>query len=430
MLIADRYDVGERLGAGGSGTVFRATDSRLRRTVALKVIESCAATGMKRQLAEIRTMAAATGHPNVVTLFDALLSESQPGDGTTDHVVLVMELVDGPSLAEVIRHGPLPLGVVRRLGLDLSSALAHLHRQGIVHRDVKPANVLLSADGTAKVADFGVSRLLDGDGLTATNFLLGSAGYISPEQVEGHGAADASDVYSLGLVLLECITGRREYTGTQTEAVVARLHRQPAMPVGLPASLHHLLSAMIERDPTGRPTAAEVAAALADCDVREGPVAKPAPDGIGETLAIPAPPRPPRPRWAWPIGIAAAIIIAVLIGAWGIASRTSSPSAPPGPDSAVPAAVTSEPAIEPNPSVSAAEAPGQSPSGPSVVVPVPVVAQPDAVEPAPVTDATGQAPAEPTLAPAPTTGDEAPGKSGNAPGKTKDPTTKAPKAPK
>ncbi|MCW2602525.1 MAG: serine/threonine protein kinase, partial [Pseudonocardiales bacterium] len=326
MQVDDRYEVGERIGAGGSGTVFRALDLRLGRAVAIKVVESSIRSTAERQQAEMRTMAAVTGHPNVVALYDAILPAGARDDPIAGRAVLVMELVDGPSLAAVLQDGPLPLGVVRTLGLDIAAALLHLQRNGIVHRDVKPANVLIAPDGRAKLADFGISQLRDSGAITPTGFMLGTSGFISPEQVEGRGATAASDVYALGLILLEAITGQREYQGSDTEAALARLARQPAVPAQLPAALAQLLADMVARDPAARPTAADVASRLAVLDLREAPAGFGAADDDRATGVMA---RPRKPGWLWPVAVAAALLVMVVVGAWRIA-LDGAPATGPG----------------------------------------------------------------------------------------------------
>ena len=124
---------------------------------------------------------------------------------------------------------------MRRIGARLADALAHVHAGGIIHRDLKPANVLLGADGRPRLADFGIARALDGTAVTGTGYVVGTAAYLAPEQVRGEWVGPAADVYALGLVLLEALTGRREYPGALVESATARLHRPPGIPEHLPS---------------------------------------------------------------------------------------------------------------------------------------------------------------------------------------------------
>ncbi|MCU1689201.1 MAG: putative serine/threonine kinase [Jatrophihabitantaceae bacterium] len=437
MLIAGRYEVGAQIGSGGSGAVYRGTDIRLRRDVAIKVVPAPHRRQTERQLAEIRTMAAATGHPNVVALYDALLpggeSKSPEDDG---QAVLVMELVDGPSLSAVVADGPLPLGVVRGLGGNVASALAHLHRQGIVHRDIKPANVLIAPDGQAKLGDFGISRLGAGSSITSTGFLIGTAGYLSPEQVEGGGAGPDSDIYSLGLVLLEAITGRREYTGPPTEAALARLARQPAIPDVLPGELHTLLTAMLARDRTTRPSAVDVTAALSSADLRGArgnaatltaatvPMLLP---GLPETtrsaptaLLPTAPTRSGRGRRIAAVVVAAVALVGILVGAGRLMDDGSTPpQAPPASDvvgtvgAPVPSDATGGGQTPPNPGASQTLSPSSpNPTSSSLSAP----ASPDAPS-SPAGSSAAATTTAPDLSAAPPGSTR--GNSANAPGQTK-----------
>jgi serine/threonine protein kinase len=186
-----------------------------------------------------------------------------------------MELVEGTTLGSRIARGPLDGDEVRRIGQELAEALAYAHDAGVVHRDVKPANVLLDPRGRAKLADFGIARLV-GDTVrhTRTGTTIGTAAYLAPEQVQGEDVSGATDVYALGLVLLEALTGEQPFGGAPVEAAVARLHRDPEVPAGDPHA--DLLRAMTARDPGQRPAAADVAAALG------GPItaASPAPTAV------------------------------------------------------------------------------------------------------------------------------------------------------
>ena len=254
-VLDGRYRLGPRLGGGGAADVFRAEDERLARPVAVKLFRGDAAEQLQRHEAEMRTLASLE-HPNLVSVYDAGTTED------TDQPYLVMQLVDGPTLAEELRDGPLPADRVARYGAALADALAYVHAQGFVHRDVKPANVLLADDGRVHLADFGIARLVDSAHTTRTGEVLGTPAYFAPEQVAGEPLGAPVDVYSLGMVLLECLTGQRSFEGTAMEVAVARLARDPEVPDRLPAPWRRLLRAMTARDPAHRPSAAQVADAL------------------------------------------------------------------------------------------------------------------------------------------------------------------------
>ncbi|MFI0466069.1 serine/threonine-protein kinase [Saccharopolyspora sp. 5N102] len=251
-LLGGRYRLGARLGTGGMADVHRAMDTRLQRVVAAKVFRSGAdATGRERFAEEARILAGLS-HPGLVTVHDFSVSE--------DELYLIMELVEGRTLADAIAAGPLPPEHVADLGGQLADVLAHVHDNGIVHRDVKPSNVLIAGDGKAFLADFGISRLADAVArMTSSGIIVGTATYMAPEQVSGGEVSYPADVYALGLVLLECITGRVEYPGAGAESAVARLVRAPEVPVGIPAHLHRALIAMTAAAPERRPTAAQSA---------------------------------------------------------------------------------------------------------------------------------------------------------------------------
>lgn len=175
----------------------------------------------------------------------------------------MLQLVDGPSLREELVAGPLPPADVASLGSLLADVLAHVHGRGLVHRDVTPANVLLDRHRCPRLADFGLARRLDSAGDTAPGGLVGTAAYLAPEQVRGGDVGAAADVWSLGLVLLEAVTGRREYGGGLVECAVARLHRDPRVPPAVPAPLAEVLVEMTAPHPAWRPSAAGASRALA-----------------------------------------------------------------------------------------------------------------------------------------------------------------------
>ncbi len=253
-IVAGRYVLGDVLGTGAMAQVRQATDLLLERQVAVKVFrEDLDDDSAARARSEMRTLAVLS-HPRLVGIHDAGTRE----DG---HPYLVMELVEGPTLAQCCVDGSLTPERLASIGADLAEALAYVHSQGVVHRDVKPANILLAADG-AKLTDFGIARIVDGARHTGTGLTIGTAPYLAPEQVTGAAIGAATDVYALGLVLLECLTGHREYDGNAVEAAMARLHRPPRIPSTLPAPWPDLLAAMTAMAPADRPTADQVAGVL------------------------------------------------------------------------------------------------------------------------------------------------------------------------
>ena len=303
LVLGDRYRLDGILGRGGMATVHRAHDLLLGRDVAVKVFPAVHADAddLLRNRAEIRVLATLS-HPGLVTLHDA---GTVHGADDTQQVFLVMELVEGPTLAERLRQGALGIEQTAVLGRDVAEALAVVHEREIIHRDIKPANILLtSAHGldaggrgagpAAKLADFGIARLAGATRLTMTGMTLGTMSYLSPEQATGGAIGPPSDVYGLGLVLLECATGRPAFVGTPAEIVSARLVASPEIPAELGPRLGDLLSRMTRLAPDERPGAADVARDLAEIlGAPSGetlamptPVAVPAGD---ETLAMPAP---------------------------------------------------------------------------------------------------------------------------------------------
>lgn len=237
--------------------VFRAVDMRLGRSVAVKVFRAGTDLTGRRRFEEEARLLAGLAHPGLVTVYDA---------GTADgELFLVMQLVEGHTLAERIGQSPLPVPQALQLGRQLAEVLAYVHGSGIVHRDVKPSNVLLSADGRGFLADFGISRLVDAAGrMTATGAAVGTLGYMAPEQVRGDETGPALDVYALGLVLLECATGRPEYPGNSAEAAVVRLTRPPRIPADLPSSFAEAVRSMTAMEPQRRPTASQCVPLLSD----------------------------------------------------------------------------------------------------------------------------------------------------------------------
>ena len=260
QVLLDRYELDEPLGRGGMATVYRAFDRQLGRHVAVKLFAPGTATDDARRRGEA-TLLARLNHPSLVALHDAHLAA--PDDSTPSF--LVMELVDGPDLRTRLEEGRLPAEWVASLAVDIAEALVAVHAVDMVHRDLKPANILLSPSPipgrppSAKLTDFGIAHLVGAERLTTVGTVIGTAAYLSPEQAAGGDPDASSDVYALGLVLLEALTGRRTYPGSPVESVVARASRDPRIPSSLPAEWQQLLAGMTARDPAERPTSMEVA---------------------------------------------------------------------------------------------------------------------------------------------------------------------------
>ena len=259
--IAARYQIEAVIGRGGMSTVYRATDSLLGRTVALKVFrpELADADDLRRQRDEIQ-MVAGLNHPTLVTLFDAVAEDS-------GRISLVLEYVEGQDLREELAAGRVDERMTALIGADIADALSYVHERGIVHRDLKPGNLLVPtrASGSgphAKLADFGIARLVDSTRVTSAGSFLGTAGYLSPEQASGGVVGPPSDVYSLGLVLLECLTGVRAFEGSAIESVAARLSRDPEIPAELRGEWREIVSRMTQREPADRATARELSLEL------------------------------------------------------------------------------------------------------------------------------------------------------------------------
>ncbi|MFT5223165.1 MAG: serine/threonine protein kinase, partial [Glaciecola sp.] len=243
--LGGRYVLEEPIARGGVAVVWRAYDERLGRSVAVKILLPHVATDAvttERFRREMVT-AAAVAHPNVVSIYDT----GQIGD----MIFLVMEHVDGPSLKDVLRElGPLDPIVTAALGEQVASALAEAHATGLVHRDVKPANILLTSQGVVKVTDFGIATAVDDDQptLTAEGKVVGTAAYLSPEQLQGRTADPRVDVYSLGIVLYECLVGRPPFQGdTPTATASARLTQDVVPPRQLRADVPRDLDAIVVR---------------------------------------------------------------------------------------------------------------------------------------------------------------------------------------
>jgi serine/threonine protein kinase len=253
LVVAGRYRLAAPLGQGAMANVYRAVDNRLDREVAVKLFHAGQDAAVRSRFGAEAQALARLSHPGLVGIFDAGVEGDRP--------YLVMQLVDGASLRGRLTAGPLEHDDVVLLGARLATALAHVHGNGVVHRDIKPSNIVLDRNGSPHLADFGIALLLDAARMTGSNEIMGTAAYLSPEQILGADVGAAADVYSLGLVLLECLTGELEYPGvSKVESALARLHRSPKMPPGISPVLGELLSAMTAREPADRPVAGDCAA--------------------------------------------------------------------------------------------------------------------------------------------------------------------------
>ncbi|SNS89331.1 serine/threonine protein kinase [Geodermatophilus saharensis] len=364
-LLGHRYRLGTMIAGGGMGEVWRAQDTLLERTVAVKLLRR-EFTGdpafLQRFRAEARH-AALLNDPHIAAVHD--YGEVEGPTGTLPY--LVMELVHGTPLSELlVQRGRLDVASTLRIVRQTAAALAAAHAAGVVHRDVKPANVLVTGDGDVKITDFGIAWSASSLHLTRTGQVLGTAHYLSPEQADGVPASPASDVYALGVVAYQCLAGRVPFDGDGPVQIALAKIRQPAppLPPDVPGDVRDLVARAMARDPAARfpdgaalrdavdalTPAAPATAAAPDVGVDRhatavlpfplpatGPAAAPLDTSTGDTAGDTAvhdgtaPEEPPRRRRAWP-AVAGAAVAAVLValGVWGLlGSAGDDPSSPP-----------------------------------------------------------------------------------------------------
>ena len=262
QVLDGRYRVGARIGIGGMGEVRRGVDLRLGRDVAIKFLRSDIAeqTAVRSRFEHEATSAARLSHPSAVTVFDTGESNGVP--------YLVMECLPGHTLADALLEGPLPEQRVRQLAVDLLGALHAAHSIGIVHRDVKPSNVLFTDDGRVKLADFGIAKSADLLDQTMTGQLVGTPAYLAPERLRGDEASPASDIYSVGVVLYEALTGRKPFQGDTPIAVAYAIANSTPSPIrehvtDVDPRLARVIHRALAKNPSERfATAAALAAAI------------------------------------------------------------------------------------------------------------------------------------------------------------------------
>ena len=388
-VLGGRYVLDEQIGFGGYGEVWRATDTVLSRPVALKLLHQRHAE-QAETVARFRSEArhaAALSHENIAQVYDY----GEAADGQPPY--LVMELVAGASLEAVLQGGPLDVTRTMDIVAQTAAGLRAAHAAGMIHRDVKPGNLLLNHSGTVKVTDFGLAHTVGSVSVTVSGELVGTPGYLAPERAVGEKAGPASDLYSLGIVAYECLTGARPFTGTPLEVALAHRDRPlPPLPASVAADVTAFVMQLTSKDPGCRPRdAAEVSvwAGLLRDGTGTGPV-------IGHRSADAPPLSPTQARrrsvLVYSCAAVAAVIVIVVASVIGFASPWHPVTA----------------ASAPAPSSSAAATPrGSGITAPSSHRPAATPAQPPAARPA------DQRQSAPVVSVASTVH---PGKNGNGPG--------------
>ena len=377
-VLGGRYVLDDQIGYGGYGEVWRATDTVLTRPVAVKLLHprySQRSEALARFRAEARH-AGGLSHENIAQVFDY----GEPADGQPPY--LVMELVDGPSLETVLTGGPLDDSRTMDIVAQAAAGLQAAHAAGMIHRDIKPGNLLLAPGGTVKITDFGIAHTIGSAPLTATGELIGTPGYLAPERAMGEPATPASDLYSLGMLAYECLAGTPPFRGTPLEVALAHRDRPlPPLPPSVAVGVAALVMRLAAKDPARRPNdAAEIA-------VWAGLLR----DGVGVAPLQMWPEQPPaagpfqrRTILAYACVAVTAVVVIVLASVIGFASTPG--RSPPRPRCRRRTAAAAE-AVTPPPRPPAAPppprprgpaaSPGQPPAARSVVKRRPAAPNPD-----------------------------------------------------
>jgi eukaryotic-like serine/threonine-protein kinase len=388
-VVADRYLLHARLGQGGMGVVWRAHDSVLGRSVAIKEVAlPPTLPEAERRAAEARVMrearaAARLNHPGAVTVYDVIHDQG--------HTFVVMELVQAPTLAGLVQaEGPLSPGRVAEIGAQLVGALEAAHRAGIVHRDVKPGNVMVADDGGVKLADFGVASLQGDPQLTVTGLVIGSPAYMAPEQASGQPSGPPADLWALGATLFYAVEGAPPFDKGALVPTLAAVVNEDPQPMRRAGQLAPVIGALLAKDPVARPSAPELRDWLSALIGRARPVPSPetsAAQGPGGTVPLPPaaaaparqpsrpvlPPAPPVHRRPWRplLGVLGLLLVGGLALAW----LANSIGADQGGDRAAPATTQAQAgtagttATRPAPSTSEQPATTRAPTTATTVAP-------------------------------------------------------------
>jgi serine/threonine-protein kinase len=324
-LLGGRYELQDRVGAGGFSEVWRAHDRVLERPVAIKLLDDKYARDPEA-LARFRAEAHNAGclsHGNIARVYD--FGEPDP----PFPAYLAMELVDGPALSDILERGPIDAAWCMDVIAQVAAGLHEAHQRGLVHRDVKPANLLVSGD-VVKVADFGISHAVDSASLTMTGVVIGSPGYVAPERASGASATPASDLYALGVVAYECLVGAPPFSGTGLEVALAHVNQPfPELPDHVPAEVAAFVVQLTKKDPALRPAdaagVARTAARLRDALLAASATAAPAKAVPGPAAAMTA----RRPSLTTGrIGLAGAAAACLLVGLVLVSMLSSAPTLP------------------------------------------------------------------------------------------------------